>query len=71
MNQFVLQQGPSTELEMFPHITELGAKKNSSIQLNSLRESTSESMRIYNVIEGKFEWQIHHQQHMLYPGVLH
>ena len=68
MNQFVLQQGPSTELEMFPHIMELGAKKNSSIQLNSLRESTSESMRIYNVIEGKFEWQIHHQQHMLYPG---
>lgn len=68
MNQFVLQQGTSTELEMFPHITELGAKKNSSIQLNSLRESTSESMRIYNVIEGKFEWHIHHQQHMLYPG---
>ncbi len=68
MNQFVLQQGPSTELEMFPHITELGAKKNSSIQLNSLRESTSESLRIYNVIEGKFEWHIHQQQYLLYPG---
>jgi AraC-like DNA-binding protein len=68
MNQFVLQQGPSTELEMFPHIMELGAKKNSSIQLNSLQESTSDSMRIYNVIEGKFEWHIHHRQYMLYPG---
>jgi len=68
MNQFVLQQGRSTELELFPHIMELGAKKNSSIQLNSLPESAAESLRIYYVIEGKFEWHIHQQQYMLYPG---
>jgi AraC-like DNA-binding protein len=68
MNQFVLQQGRSAELELFPHIMELGAKKNSSIQLNSLPESATESIRIYYVIEGKFEWQIHQQQYMLYPG---
>ncbi|MBL7743746.1 MAG: helix-turn-helix transcriptional regulator [Chitinophagaceae bacterium] len=68
MNQFVLQQGHSPELELFPHIVELGAKKNSSIQLNSLPESVSDSIRIYYVIDGKFEWNIHHQPYMLYPG---
>jgi len=68
MNQFVLKQGRCPELEMFPHIIELGTKKNSSIQLNSLPESITRSLRLYYVIEGKFEWNIHHQQHMLYPG---
>ena len=41
MNQFVLQQGRSTELQLFPQIIELGIKKNSSIQLNSLPESVT------------------------------
>ena len=68
MNQFVLQQGHSPELQLFPHIMELGAKKNSSIHLNSLPESATENIRIYYVIDGKFEWHIHQQQHMLYPG---
>ncbi len=68
MNQFVLQQGHSPELELFSHILQLGAKKNSSIQLNSLPESSTESLRIYYVIEGKFEWHIHDQHHLLYPG---
>jgi len=68
MNQFVLKQGRSPELEMFPHIMELGTRKNSSIQLNSLPESVTRSIRLYYVIEGKFEWNIHHQPHMLYPG---
>ena len=35
MNQFVLQQGSFRELRLFPHIIELGTKKNPSIQLNS------------------------------------
>ena len=68
MHQFVLQQGRSPELKLFPHIRELGTKKNSSIQLNSLPESANESIRIYYVIEGKFEWHINQQQYMLYPG---
>ena len=68
MNQFVLQHGRSPELELFPHIVELGARKNSSIQLNSLPAASTECIRIYYVVEGKFEWQIHQQQYMLYPG---
>lgn len=68
MNQFVLQQGRSGELHVFPHITELGAKKNTSIQLNSFPESIAECIRVYYIIEGKFEWRIHQRQHLLYPG---
>ncbi|MDP4261435.1 MAG: AraC family transcriptional regulator [Bacteroidota bacterium] len=68
MNQFILQQGRSRELQLFPHIMELGIKKNSSIQLHSLPESVTENTRIYYIIEGKFEWTIQQQQYMLYPG---
>ena len=68
MNQFVLQQGCSRELQMFPHIIEFGTKKNISIQLNSLPETTAENIRIYYIIDGKFEWNIHEQQYILYPS---
>ena len=68
MHQFVLRQGCSGELQLFPHIIELGIKKNSCIQLNSLQESTTDSLRIYCITDGKFEWLINHQQHLLYPG---
>lgn len=67
MNQFLLEQGNSKELQLFPHIIELALKKNNSIQLDSLPETTSESIRIYYVIDGKFEWTIHHEHHILYP----
>lgn len=68
MNQFVLQQGNSKELRPFPHIFELGIKKNISIQLDSFRVSAAGGIRIYNVMEGKFEWCINHQHHVLFPG---
>ncbi|MBL7740827.1 MAG: helix-turn-helix transcriptional regulator [Chitinophagaceae bacterium] len=68
MNQFVLQQGHSPELELFPHIVELGAKKNSAIQLNSFPESATDTIRIYYVNDGKFEWHIHGHSCLLYPG---
>lgn len=68
MNQFVLQQGQSRELQLFPHIIEFAAKKNISIQLNSLPDSTADHIRIYYIIDGKFEWCIHDQQCLLYPS---
>lgn len=70
MNQSALQQGKSPELELFPHISELGTKKNSSVRLNSLHESVTDDLRIYYIIDGKFEWRIHHQVQLLYPGDL-
>ena len=68
MNQFVLQQGNSKELRLFPHILELGIKKNISIQFNSFPISATNGIRIYYVMEGKFEWNIHSHQYVLYPG---
>jgi len=68
MNQFVLQQGSSGKLKMFPHILELGIRKNVSIQLNTFTLSATEGLRIYYIIDGKFEWHINQRQYVFYPG---
>ena len=68
MKQFVLQQGISPELQLFPHIREIGTRKNISIQLNSLPVASSDCLRVYFIIDGKFEWHIHQQQHLLLPA---
>ena len=70
MNQFILQQGQSKELQLFPHITEFALKRNNSITLNSFNASLSECIRFYYVIEGKFEWVIQQQHHVLFPSDL-
>jgi AraC family transcriptional regulator, activator of mtrCDE len=70
MNQFILQQGHSRELHAFPHILEFALKKNNSIQLNALQTSSSNSVRIYLILDGKFDWVIGGQNHILYPGDL-
>lgn len=68
MNQFVLQQGGSAELGPFPHILELGILKNSSIRLNAFSKSRSQGIKIYCILEGKFEWNIQDGQYSLFPG---
>ncbi len=68
MHQFVLQQGISPELRLFPHILELGIKKNVSIQLNSFSISATEGIRVFFVIDGKFVWRIHQTQYSFFPG---
>jgi len=68
MNQFELQQGLCPELQLFPHLIAIGNKKNNAIQLNSFRESTSDHLRIFYFIDGKFEWEIQDEQYLLYPG---
>ena len=68
MNQFVLQHGRSPELRFFPHIPEVGIKKNGSIQLNTFRTTATECLRIYFIMEGRFEWHIGQQPFVLYPG---
>src|SRR5689334_6187886 len=70
MNQFFLQHGRSKELEAFAHILEFGIRKNTSIQLDSFSATTTESIRIYYILDGKFEWVIKDQHHLLYPGDL-
>lgn len=68
MNQFVFQQGHSRELQLFPHIIEFATKKNLSIRLNSLPGTTADYIRVYYINDGKFEWCVHDQQCLLYPG---
>ncbi len=68
MNQFLLQQGKSAELLLFPHILEVGIKKNGSIQLNAFSTTITEGLRIYYIIEGRFEWRINQQSYIYYPG---
>jgi AraC-like DNA-binding protein len=70
MNQFFLQQESSKELQPFSHIIEFALKKNNTIQLNSLNEAASANMRIYYIIEGRFEWIINRQNYILYPDDL-
>ena len=68
MHQFVFQQGLSGELQLFPHIIELGAKKNQAIHLHSFPQSVSECIRIYYINEGKFEWNVAGESYILFPG---
>jgi len=68
MNLFELQQGRCQELQMFPHIVSTGNKKNNAIQLESFRESIADFIRIYYIIDGKYEWQIGDEHQQLYPG---
>src|SRR3954470_13362500 len=68
MNQFVLQHGKSAELRLFPHIQEVGTKKNASIQLNTFPTTSKDCLRIYYIMECRFDWRIAHQPYAFYPG---
>ena len=69
MNQFLLKKGCS-ELILFPHIVEFACKKNTNIQFNSLKASAASQLRVFYINDGKFEWLINGQHHILYPGDL-
>ena len=68
MFQFHYQQGLAGKLALFPHILELCIKKNSSIQLHSFIEKTSEGLHVFFIHEGKFEWRLNGQPYALFPG---
>jgi len=68
MLQFHYQQGCTPKLSLFPHILELSAKKNSSIQLQSFPEQFTESLCVYFINEGRFEWKLNEQSYTLFPG---
>lgn len=70
MNQFYLHHGHSSELAVFPHISEIGIRKITSIQLDSLVTTTTTGIRIYYILDGKFEWSINDRGYVLYPGDL-
>ena len=69
MNQYYLKR-ECKELHAFPHITEFVFKKISTIQFDSFKKETSDSLRFYYVIDGRFDWIIKDEHHILYPGDL-
>jgi AraC-like DNA-binding protein len=69
MNQFLLKK-ECKELHAFPHIIEFGLRKISTIQFDSLKKECSRFLRFHYVIDGRFDWMINDQHHILYPGDL-
>jgi AraC-like DNA-binding protein len=69
MNQYILNK-ECKELGAFPHIIEFAFKKNTTVQFNSLKKETTEFLRFYYVLEGRFDWVIEEEHHILYPGDL-
>jgi len=43
-------------------------RKNGAILLNTFLTTVTSCIRIYYIIEGKFEWRINHQPYFFYPG---
>lgn len=60
----------SKELAPFPHVAEFALKKCSTIRFDSLQVETRSTLRLYYVIQGKFQWMIGKQLFSLYPGDL-
>jgi AraC-like DNA-binding protein len=68
MNQFVLTQGSSDELRLFPHIIESGVVKNSSVNLHAFPKIAISGAKFFYVLEGKFQVNIQGTAFTLYPG---
>lgn len=66
----VLFKKDGAELLPFPHIAEFAFRKNATIRLNSFPLTATEPVRLYYIMEGKFEWIINKQPYVLYPGDL-
>lgn len=69
MNQYVLKK-ECKELHAFPHIIEFVLKKINTIQFDSLKKEIANFLRFYYVMDGRFDWMIEDQHHILYPGDL-
>ena len=69
MNQYFLKKD-CKELHAFPHLIEFAFKKISAIQFDSFKKEVSAFLRFYYVLEGRFDWMIEGQHHILYPGDL-
>ncbi len=69
MNQYFLKK-ECKELHAFPHIVEFALKKTNTIQFDSLKKEACEFVRFYYIIDGRYDWIIEEQHHVLYPGDL-
>ena len=58
MNQFFITTRKSKNCNSFPTLLNLLLKRIITIQFNSLQKVSSKCIRLYYVMEGKFEWVI-------------
>lgn len=65
MNLPIQYLSPLTD---FAHIRELVRLKNPTVRLNDWPVSVRGGVQIVCVLEGKFEWVVEHQRHVLYPN---
>ena len=65
MNLPIQYLSPLTD---FAHIRELVRLKNPTVRLNDWLVSVRGGVQIVCVLEGKFEWVVEHQRHVLYPN---
>jgi AraC-like DNA-binding protein len=69
MNQCFLKK-ECKELHAFPHISEFALRKINTIHFDSLKKEPSQFFRFYYVIDGRFDWNINDEHHILYPDDL-
>lgn len=69
MNPYFLRK-ECKELHAFPHINEFALKKINTIQFGSFKKEACGFLRIYYVVDGRFDWTIDDQNYILYPGDL-
>lgn len=68
MNPFSFQYGISDELVNLPHLREFELRKNTTVKFDTFPCVTSTTLRLYYIVEGKFEWLIDRKLVSLYPG---
>ncbi|HTE28548.1 helix-turn-helix domain-containing protein [Flavitalea sp.] len=69
MISFLLNR-TNKELVPFPHVAEFALTKCNTIQFDSLPVTSKPTLRLYYVFQGKFNWVLGKQSHILYPGDL-
>jgi AraC-like DNA-binding protein len=68
MNPFSFQYGNSAELANLPHVREFVLRKNSTVKFDTFPLVTSNTLRLYYILDGKFEWLIDGKPFVLFPG---
>lgn len=68
MNPFSFQHGKAGELAQLPHVHEFALTKNHTVQFDTFPCVASNTLRLYYILEGKFEWLIDRNANVLYPG---
>ena len=68
MNPFSFQYGKSDELAHLAHVHEFVLRKNNNVRFDTFPLVTSNTLRLYYVLDGKFEWLIDAKRFVLYPG---